>query len=154
VEYVVGVVLGLAVPLFARAVGFDRDRSFYTVVLVVTASYYDLFAIMGGSSHALLSELLATGAFVALSVLGFKRNLWLVVVGLLAHGLFDLVHSWLIEDPGVPRWWPMFCFMFDLAAAAYLARRLRQASGVAAQPGARITAALPRQRAPSLLPPS
>lgn len=27
-EYVVGVLLGLAVPLFGRAVGFDRDRSF------------------------------------------------------------------------------------------------------------------------------
>jgi len=133
-EYVVGVLLGLAVPLFARAVGFDRDRSFYTVVLVVTAAYYDLFAVMGGSTHALLSELAATAAFIVLSALGFRRNLWLVVVGLVAHGVFDLVHAGLIEDPGVPRWWPMFCLMFDVAAAAYLASRLLQRSGVTAAP--------------------
>jgi len=133
-EYVVGVLLGLAVPLFARAVGFDRDRSFYTVVLVVTASYYDLFAILGGSSHALLSELVATAAFIVLSAVGFRRNLWLVVVGLLAHGVFDIVHGALIEDPGVPRWWPMFCLMFDIAAGAYLAWRLLQRPGVAAEP--------------------
>jgi hypothetical protein len=133
-EYVVGVLLGLAVPLFARAVGFDRDRSFYTVVLVVTASYYDLFAVLGSSMHALLSELVATAAFIILSAVGFRRNLWLVVVGLLAHGVFDIVHRALIEDPGVPRWWPMFCLMFDVAAAAYLARRLLQRSGVTAQP--------------------
>jgi hypothetical protein len=133
-EYVVGVLLGLAVPLFARAVGFDRDRSFYTVVLVVTASYYDLFAVMGGSTHALLSELVATAAFIILSALGFRRNLWLVVVGLVAHGVFDLVHGGLIEDPGVPRWWPMFCLMFDVAAGAYLAWRLIQRSGVTAEP--------------------
>jgi len=134
VEYVVGVLLGLGVPLLARAVGFDRDRSFYTVVLIVTASYYDLFAVLGGSKHALLGELVATSAFVILSAVGFRRNLWLVVVGLLAHGVFDLVHGGLIEDPGVPRWWPMFCLMFDIAAAAYLAWRLIQRSCVTAEP--------------------
>jgi hypothetical protein len=134
-EYIVGVVLGFAVPLFARAVGFDRDRSFYAVVLVVTASYYDLFAVLGASTHALLSELVATALFIILSVVGFKRNLWLVVVGLLAHGVFDIVHGGLIEDPGVPRSWPMFCLMFDVAAAAYLAWRLLQRSGVTAEPG-------------------
>lgn len=134
-EYVVGLLLGLAVPLFARAVGFDRDRSFYTVVLVVTASYYDLFAVLGGSTHALVSELVATAAFIVLSAVGFRRNLWLVVVGLLAHGVFDIVHAGLIEDPGVPRWWPMFCLMFDIAAGAYLAWRLLQRSGVTAEPG-------------------
>jgi hypothetical protein len=133
-EYVVGALLGLAVPLFGRAVGFDRDRSFYTVVLVVTASYYDLFAVMGGSTRALLSELVATGAFIVLSAVGFRRNLWLVVVGLLAHGVFDIVHGRLIEDPGVPLWWPMFCLMFDIAAGAYLAWRLLQRSGVSAGP--------------------
>jgi len=133
-QYVVGVLLGFAVPLFARAVGFDRDRSFYTVVLVVTASYYDLFAIMGGSTHALLSELVATTVFVVLSAVGFRRNLWLVVMGLVAHGIFDLVHGGLIDDPGVPHWWPMFCLMFDVAAAAYLAWRLLQRSGVTAEP--------------------
>jgi hypothetical protein len=133
-EYLVGALLGLAVPLFGRVVGFDRDRSFYTVVLVVTASYYDLFAIMGGSRHALLGELLGTAAFVVLAALAFRRNLWLVVVGLLAHGVFDLVHGALIDDPGVPPWWPMFCLMFDVAAAGYLARRLLQRSGVAAAP--------------------
>ena len=133
-EYVVGALLGLAVPLFGRAVGFDRDRSFYTVVLVVTASYYDLFAVLGGSNHALLSELVATAAFIVLSAVGFRRNLWLVVVGLLAHGVFDIVHGQLIEDPGVPLWWPMFCLMFDIAAGAYLAWSLLQRSGVTAEP--------------------
>jgi hypothetical protein len=80
-EYVVGVLLGFAVPLFARAV--------------------------------------------------------LVVVGMVAHGVFDFVHAGLIEDSGVPRWWPMFCLMFDVAAGAYLAWRLFQPSGVTAEPSRR-----------------
>jgi hypothetical protein len=38
--YGVGIVLSLSVALFARRVGFDRDRAFYPTVLMVIASYY------------------------------------------------------------------------------------------------------------------
>ena len=37
------------VALFARFVGFDRDRAFYPTVLMVIASYYVLFAAMSDS---------------------------------------------------------------------------------------------------------
>ena len=53
-EYVMGVALGIAVVVFARVVGFDRDRSFYPVIMVVIAFYYVLFAVMGGSGEALV----------------------------------------------------------------------------------------------------
>ena len=36
--YVVGIVLSIGVALFARWVGFDRDRAFYPTVLIVIAS--------------------------------------------------------------------------------------------------------------------
>jgi hypothetical protein len=132
-EYLVGVLLALAILIFTSAVGFDRDRSFHPVVLLIIASYYDLFAVMGGSTRALLSELLVTVAFVAVSTVGFRRNLWLVVAGMVSHGLFDLVHGALIEDPGVPHWWPMFCLTFDVTAGAYLAWRLRRRSVLRAE---------------------
>ena len=44
--YVVGIVLSFGVALFARRVGFDRDRAFYPTVLIVIASHYVLFAAM------------------------------------------------------------------------------------------------------------
>jgi hypothetical protein len=132
-EYIVGVLLALAILLFASAVGFDRDRSFYPTILCVIASYYDLFAIMGGSTRALLGELIVTAAFVALSAVGFRLNPWLIVGGLVAHGIFDFVHGGLIDDPGVPNWWPMFCLTFDVTAGAYLAWRLRRRSVVIAE---------------------
>ena len=49
----IGIALALAVCVFARAVAFDRDRAFYPAVLIVTASYYVLFAVLGGSPGAL-----------------------------------------------------------------------------------------------------
>lgn len=132
VALIVGAILALAVGLMATAVGLDRDRAFYPTVMIVIASYYALFAVMGGSTHALLLESLAAAAFLAVSVLGFKSSLWIVVAALAAHGVFDLVHGLVIPDPGVPAWWPELCLTYDLAAAGYLAwlmksRRLRSA---------------------------
>ena len=54
--YVVGIVLSLGVAVFARRVGFDRDRAFYPTVLIVIASYYVLFAAMSGSAQTVLLE--------------------------------------------------------------------------------------------------
>lgn len=120
-EFLVGAGLALGVTLFAALAGFDRDRSFYPAILVVVASYYDLFAVMGGQTAALSSETLAFAAFLAASVIGFRTNLWIVAAALLAHGLFDLSHGLFIANPGVPAWWPMFCLSFDAAASASLA---------------------------------
>lgn len=129
--FVVGIVLALVVFLFARGVGLDRDRAFYPTVLVVVALYYDLFAVMGGSTQALAAELAGTAVFIAFVVVGFRRNLWFVVAGLAGHGVFDLVHAGLIDNAGVPSWWPAFCLAYDVAAAVGLAwllhRRLLRA---------------------------
>jgi hypothetical protein len=101
-EYLVGAGLGLAVGAFATVVGFDRGRAFYPVVLVVIASYYDLFAVLGGSMPALGIETLGLVAFAAVAVLGFRTNLWWVVAALAAHGIQDLFHASLVDNPGRP----------------------------------------------------
>ena len=56
---------------------------------------------------------------------GFRSSLWLAVLALAAHGMFDLVHGRIIANPGVPVWWPPFCLTYDIAAAGYLAWLLR-----------------------------
>jgi hypothetical protein len=116
--YVVGIVLASFVWIFARPVGFDRDRAFYPTVLVVIAWYYVLFAVMGGSTRALVVESLVMIAFTALAVAGFKRNVWLAVGGIAAHGVFDFFHGSIVNNPGVPEWWPAFCMTIDIGIAA------------------------------------
>lgn len=123
-DYLIGVVLALGTGVFGTVVGFDRERGFYPVVLVVIASYYALFAVMGGAMGALAVEVVIMVAFVALAVIGFRRAPWLVVAGLAGHGVLDMVHPHLVANPGVPAWWPMFCMAFDVVAAGYLAVRL------------------------------
>lgn len=135
-EYVVGMVLALAVGLLARIVGLDRDRAFYPTVLIVITTYYALFAVLGGSPQALRVELLVIAAFLGASIAGFKRSLWLVAAAFATHGMFDLVHGRLIANPGVPMWWPNFCMAYDLVAAAWLALLIR-ADRVHREPGRR-----------------
>jgi hypothetical protein len=118
--YLVGIVLALLVSGLAWWAGFDRDRAFYPTVLTVVASYYVLFAVMGGSTQALIAESTVMTLFVLVAGAGFKWNLWLVVAALAGHGLFDQLHGHLMTNPGVPPWWPPFCMAYDIAAAAFL----------------------------------
>jgi hypothetical protein len=121
----IGALLALAVGIFGTSTGLDRDRAFYPTVTIVIAAYYVLFAVMGGSRHALVIESMVGAAFLLVAVAGFRWSLWLVVVALGAHGLFDFFRGDAIVNPGVPVWWPDFCLTYDVAAAGYLAWLLR-----------------------------
>jgi len=123
-EYLIGFILSLAVAGFAAMVGFDRERAFYPTVLIVIASYYVLFAAMGGSRHTLTLEIIVAGGFLLLAVIGFKTNFWLIVAALIGHGVFDFVHRFFIDNPGVPHWWSGFCLAFDGFLGVFLAVRL------------------------------
>jgi signal transduction histidine kinase len=124
-EYLIGVLLALAISIGASLIGLDRDKAFYPTCLIVIGFLYALFAIMGGSMHALWIELIPGAFFLLAAVVGFKRNLWIVATGLVAHGLFDFVHGHVISNPGVPTWWPMFGFAYDVTAGVYLAWLLK-----------------------------
>jgi hypothetical protein len=123
--YVVGIVLSVGVALFARHVGFDRDRAFYPTVTIVIASYYVLFAAMSDSVQTVLLESVVMSVFAIAAVVGFKSSAWIVVAALAGHGVFDALRGRVLENSGVPVWWPAFCLAFDLGAAACLAWLLR-----------------------------
>lgn len=120
-EYLIGVLLACAVAGLAAGMGFDRDRSFTPTVLMVVASFYVLFALIGGSQRALVLEILVAIGFLLIALLGYKRNLWLVAAAIAGHGVFDFVHGSFIENPGVPQWWPGFCGAFDVLFGAWVA---------------------------------
>jgi len=130
-EYGMGVLLALLVCAAASWAGFDKERGLYPIMLMVIATYYILFAAMAGTTGTLARESLPAALFIFLAVLGFKKTPWIVVAALAAHGIFDSVHASLIENPGVPLWWPGFCLTFDVVAAAFLAALLLMRVGAA-----------------------
>ncbi|MCY7271547.1 MAG: hypothetical protein LH485_05785 [Sphingomonas bacterium] len=116
----IGLGLAVSMAIFARITGLDRDRAFYPVALIVIASYYILFAVVGGDRSDLRTETLIFLLFAAIAIAGFRFSLWLVVGGLAAHGLFDFFHHGVVAGRGVPSWWPAFCLAYDVAAAVCL----------------------------------
>jgi hypothetical protein len=118
----VGVALAPLIVLLGRLSRLDRDRAMYPITLIVIATYYVLFATMGGA-QALPAELIAATVFIVVAILGFRTNLWWVAAGIAAHGLlFDWVlHPRLIANAGMPQFWPAFCGSIDVALGAILA---------------------------------
>jgi hypothetical protein len=140
--YVVGIVLSIGVALFARRVGFDRDRAFYPAVLIVIASYYVLFAAMSGSMQTVVLECIVMTPFVIAAVAGFKGSAWIIVWALAAHGVQDAAHGYIVANAGMPAWWPAWCLAYDVGAAGALAWLVMRAdlpatgAAVSRQPGA------------------
>jgi hypothetical protein len=116
-----GIVLAFVIGVFARVVGLDRERAFYTTVLIVIACLYALFAAIGGSREVMLQESIGIAGFTVLAVLGFKKSEWFLVVGLVGHGVYDFFHGHLIANAGVPDFWPAFCGGYDVLAGLFLA---------------------------------
>ena len=120
IPLVVGVLTAAAIAVLAKSTRFDQDRSFYPTVLIVIATYYMLFAVMGGSVQALAWELVVAVAFSAVAIIGGLHLPVLVGVGIVAHGLFDLVHVTMMENAGVPDWWPAFCGSLDVVLGLWV----------------------------------
>jgi len=123
-EYLIGLVLALVVCIVALLSGFDRDRVFYPTVVIVVAHYYILFATMGASKSVLLAESAGAAAFIILAIVGFKTSQWITAAALAGHGIYDYFHHLIIQDPGVPVWWPGFCMSFDVLAGIFFATLL------------------------------
>ncbi|HET6599786.1 MAG TPA: hypothetical protein VFG60_07470, partial [Burkholderiaceae bacterium] len=69
--YSIGLILALGTCALATGVGLDRDRAYYPVIMMVIASYYVLFAAMGGSTVTVIVEAVVMGAFACVALLGF-----------------------------------------------------------------------------------
>lgn len=123
-EIAIGAIIALSVCGLGVVAGFERDRAFYPVILIVIASYYDLFAVLGGDNGVLGVEVAMSLGFAAFALLGFRVNLWLTVAGLIGHAGLDCFHGHVVTNPGLPSWWPMFCATFDAVAGFCLAWRL------------------------------
>lgn len=120
-EYLVGASGAVALAVFARLSGFERDRSFYPTVLIVIGFLYVLFGAIDGRASVVLIEITFALFFSGIAMLGFSNGCWIVGAGIAGHGVFDFVRQFFIENAGVPVWWPGFCASIDVLLGIYLA---------------------------------
>lgn len=112
IAFSIGVVMAITLAIFAQVTKFDRDRSFFATLLIVIATYYILFSLI--SFEAVLTEIVIASVFSLMAIAGAIRWPILIGLGILAHGIFDFTHMHLINNSGVPEWWPAFCGGFDI----------------------------------------
>jgi len=93
------------------------------VALAMIASVYVGFAVGDGRRNVIVVEVLVTFAFVICATVAMASYPWLIVIGLVAHGVKDL---WQHRTQFVAntRWWPPFCLVVDVVAAALTAALL------------------------------
>jgi hypothetical protein len=135
-EILAGLIAAVAIVGLGYATHQGRSLPFYTTVLIVIALAYVLFAMMNGAPRTIIVESAIATVFIAGAVAGTRgANLRaggvLLAGGLVAHGIFDLVHSFVVANPVVPDWWPLFCGVVDLLLGGWVMVLLRRGSLVA-----------------------
>src|SRR4051794_38269380 len=92
----------------------------YALGLALIASIYIGFAVADGRPVVIAVEAGVASIFVIIAAAAITATPWLLVVGLVGHGLKDL---WQHRRQFVAntRWWPPFCMVVDFVAAAAIA---------------------------------
>jgi len=119
-ELIIGIVLGIFILLLAKVSGFDKDRSFYPLILIVIAFYYVLFAFQANNLNEILFESGIAFLFTFTAIIGHHRSLKIVGIALILHGIYDLFQGNITLSTDPPLWWPLFCLGIDVTLGIWL----------------------------------
>ena len=111
-----GLVFGVIQAASPLAFWWLDAATVYALGLVLIASVYIGFAVADGRWVVIAVETNVAAIFVLVAAAAVTESPWLLVVGLVGHGLKDL---WQHRSHFVAntRWWPPFCLVVDWLAA-------------------------------------
>ncbi|MFW3170498.1 hypothetical protein [Geodermatophilus sp. CPCC 206100] len=115
-----GVVLGVLQAASPFAFPWLDPATVYALGLALIAAVYIGFAVADGRAHVLAVETVVATAFVVVAAAAVTGTPWLIVAGLVGHGVKD---AWQHRTGFVAgtRWWPPFCATVDVVAAGLVA---------------------------------
>ena len=115
-----GLVFGVLQAASPLAFWWLDAPTVYALGLVLIASVYIGFAVADGRPRVVVAEIAVAAAFVVVAAVAVSVSPWLLVAGLLGHGVKDLWQH-RVQFVVNTRWWPPFCLVVDLTAAAIIA---------------------------------
>ncbi|BDX05894.1 hypothetical protein [Planctobacterium marinum] len=108
---------------FNRFKGQQQMR-YYAWLLATFPLYYFAFALFVPDGSVLVKEVGVSILFFLLVALALRVKptlaAMILAVGYLLHAGYDLSHDELFINPGMPRWWPLFCGGVDGIIGLYL----------------------------------
>ena len=98
-----------------------RQHSVYAFLLIAAALNYVRFSLWSEDPDWIQIETGGVALFSIIAVLGLKVSPWILVVGWVAHVVWDVgLHSY-EATPFVPGWYAMACVTYDFIIAGYIA---------------------------------
>ena len=115
-----GVGLGVIQGALPFALSWLDPATVYALGLTLIAAVYVGFAVADGRRTVVAVEVGVASGFVAVAVAATTGSPWLIVAGLVAHGVKDFWQHRTQFVAGT-RWWPPFCGAVDGVAAGVVA---------------------------------
>ena len=118
----IGAFLGLLTIWGVNRLGIGRWN--YPIGLICLPFIYVGFALIAARPDLVWHEIAWGGVFIIFGFIALARTnkVILIILGLLwlLHAGFDLLHHNLIENPGVPVWYPGLCAGFDVVIGSFI----------------------------------
>jgi hypothetical protein len=120
-DFYIGVITTIAVIVLVEVFRFLEKRLIAAFTLTGIAFIY-----VGFSWHettSLIYVIIGAAIFITLSYFGYKKNFILVVIGLILHGIWDLLFPKISSV--VPEGYDIFCMTIDFLLAIYFYIRIK-----------------------------
>lgn len=101
-----------------------RARDATVLLLTIIATLYVGFALASQHVRAILIQSLGASVFVALALAGQWISPLYLLVGLVMHGLWDIIFHHRVSAGAKPVWYAPFCASYDWILAAWVGMRL------------------------------
>jgi hypothetical protein len=122
IEALIGVAVGVLTIGVARII--RGQRWLYSIGLLTLPSLYASFALHAGGQALGVKEMVYGVPFIVVGLVfafvSVRQSAVVVGAFWILHALYDLTHGEFFTNPGVPAWYPVFCFSVDVVVGAYL----------------------------------
>jgi len=120
-DFYIGIITTIAIIGFLEIGNFFEKRLIAALTLAGIAFIYIGFS--WNDIRSLIYVILGVAVFFFLSYFGYKKNFILIIVGLVLHGIWDIVFPFFSST--APEGYGVFCITIDLLLAIYFYIRVK-----------------------------
>jgi hypothetical protein len=122
-NFYIGLITTAAIIAIVEVLRFLEKRLIAALTLAGIAFIYIGFS--WNDTTSLIFSIFGVAVFFTLSYFGYKNNFILIIIGLVLHGIWDLLFS--LFSSSAPEGYDIFCLTIDFCLALYFFLRVKPA---------------------------
>jgi len=121
IETISGAIVGVLIIFISQALSKHFTSKLVAVtILVAIAFIYVGFSLKDNPVELIILEVLVALILYFMAIVGYKRNNSLIAIGIILHGIWDIIHhNAFLINTDVPAYWPSFCMTIDIIDGIY-----------------------------------